>query len=116
MTDFLPKEVLEGLHAARKRDLRRTSRLSVRIGEDESYRVLKLWDTGFAVDREDAPKLRGLVDIYDGPRHLYQCLIVTSLEEGDEMHYEFKRNTQAVDSAPLDFERGENAPVALLPR
>jgi len=56
------------------------------------------------------------VDLYDGSRHLYQCLIVASEEEGDEMRYEFKRNTPAVDSAPLDFERGANKPVALIGR
>jgi hypothetical protein len=68
------------------------------------------------VDLQDAPQLRGLVDLYDGSRHLYQCLIVASEEEGDEMRYEFKRNTPAVDSAPLDFERDANKPVALIGR
>lgn len=116
MTDFLPKEVLDGLHAARKRQMLKSSRLNVRLSEDESYRILKMWDGGFAVGREDAPKLRGLVDIYDGSKHLYQCLIVTSSEDGDEMLYEFKRNTQANDAAPLDFERPDDTPVALLPR
>ena len=58
--------------------------------------------------------MRGLVDIYDGSIHMYQCLIVASEEEGGEMRYEFKRNTRAVQSAPLDFERSENAPVALI--
>jgi len=32
------------------------------------------------------------------------------------MCYEFKRNTRAVESAPLDFERAKNAPVALIGR
>jgi len=68
------------------------------------------------VDLQDAPQLRGLVDLYDGSRHLYQCLIVASEEEGGEMRYEFKRNTRAVDSAPLDFERDANKPVALIGR
>lgn len=114
MNDYLPKEVLDGLHAAKKRDIMRSSRLNVRIGDDESYRIYKLRENGFSVDRDDAPKLRGLVDIYDGPRHLYQCLIVTSSEEGGEMQYEFKRNTQARDHAPLDFERPDDQPVGLL--
>jgi hypothetical protein len=43
-------------------------------------------------------------------------LIVASEEEGGEMRYEFKRNTRAVDSAPLDFERDMNKPVALIGR
>ena len=35
-------------------------------------------------------------------------------EEAGEMIYEFKRHTAAVDAAPLDFIREENAPVALI--
>ena len=30
------------------------------------------------------------------------------------MRYEFKRNTRAVKTAPLDFERVENGPIALI--
>ena len=115
MTTFLPREVAEGLEAARKQALRKKSRLRVQAGT-KIFTVLKYWDSGFLVDLQDAPQLRGLVDLYDGSRHLYQCLIVASEEEGDEMRYEFKRNTPAVDSAPLDFERGANKPVALIGR
>ena len=115
MTTFLPKEVAEGLEAARKQALRTKSRLWVQAGT-EVFAVLKYLDSGFSVDLQDAPQLRGLVDLYDGSRHLYQCLIVASEEEGGEMRYEFKRNTLAVDSAPLDFERDANKPVALIGR
>lgn len=114
MTTFLPKEVQAGLDAARKRDLKKKSRLRVEAG-GTSYRVLRFWEKGFSLDAENAPHLRGLVDLYDGSRHIYQCLIVASEEEIGEMRYEFKRNTAAADRAPLDFYRGENAPVALLP-
>jgi len=113
MSYFLPKEVLEGLELARKRDLRAKSRLRVLVG-DEAFVVLRFWETGFALDIEDAPHLRGLVDLYDGSRHLYQCLIVASDEDNGEMIYEFKRATAAVDKPPLDFCLDENAPIALL--
>ena len=113
MSEFLPKEVREGLELARKRDLKKKSRLRVAVGE-EIFPVLKFWDTGFSLDIENAPHLRGLVDLYDGAKHLYQCLIVASDEEAGEMRYEFKRNTAAVDKAPLDFYRDANAPIALL--
>jgi hypothetical protein len=113
MTTFFSKEVLEGLEQARKRDLRKKSRLRVAVGE-EAFRVLELREGGFALDVEDAPKLRGLVDLYDGARHLYQCLIVASEEDGHLMRYEFKRATPATDRAALDFARDEAAPVALI--
>jgi hypothetical protein len=113
MTDFLPKEVREGLELARKRALQKKSRLRVHA-DDEVFPVLRFWEGGFALDADDAPHLRGLVDLYDGARHLYQCLIVASEEEAGEMIYEFKWHTEALDKAPLDFYRDENAPVALL--
>lgn len=113
MSEFLPKEVREGLEQARKRDLKKKSRLRVIVG-DAVFPVLKYWETGFSLDIDDAPRLRGLVDLYDGSRHLYQCLIVASEEELGEMRYEFKRSTAAVDRPPLDFVRDENAPVALI--
>ena len=113
MSTYLPKEVQEGLDEARKRDLRRKSRLRLRVG-DQVFTILKYWDDGFSLDVEDAPHLRGLVDLYDGSRHLYQCLIVASEEEHGEMRYDFKRSTAAADRAPLDFARDENAPIALL--
>ena len=115
MTTYLPKEVREGLEQARRRDRRKAARLRVAVG-DNYYPVMEFREGGFALDLDDAPKLRGLVDLYEGGQHLYQCLIVASEEDGALMRYEFKRSTAAVDKAPLDFARDENAPIALLPR
>lgn len=113
--DFLPKEVREGLELARKRDLKHRSRLRVRTG-DGVYPILKLWDAGFTVERDNADHLRGLVDIYDGARHLYQALIVASQDDGFAMSFDFKRSTAATDHPALDYDVPEDAPVALLPR
>lgn len=113
MSTYLPAEVAAGLRAAQKKSLQKSSRLRVQAG-GEIIKILRYWDNGFTVDMELAPKLRGLVDIYDGGKHLYQCLIVASEENGDEMNYEFKRNTMADDKVPLDFVRDPDAPIALL--
>lgn len=113
MTTYVPKEVAAGLAAAQKAALRKKSRLRIAVGE-RRIPVLKFWETGFAVDRADAPNLRGLVDLYDGSRHLYQCLIIAAEEDGEEMRYDFKRSTEANDNAPLDFVRPDHAPIALL--
>ena len=115
MSEFLPKYVLEGLEAARKRDVQRKSRLKVKVG-NQTFTILRYWDEGFALDTDDAPHLRGLVDVYDGARHLSQCLIIASQEEAGEIVYEFKRETMAAETAPLDYDRDENAPVALIAR
>lgn len=115
MTDYLPEDLRRELSAAQRRAEVRKSRIRVEA-EGSSYRVLRLGKTGFSVDIEDAPNLRGLVDLYDGARHLSQCLIIAAEADGDLMHYEFKRNTASGDGAPLDYERDEDAPIALLPR
>lgn len=114
MSEFLPKDVRDGLEMARKHNLRKKSRLRVRVG-DQTFVILRYWDQGFALDVEDAPHLRGLVDVYDGARHLSQCLIVASEEEAGEMVYEFKRATPHAEAAALDYERPDDAPVALIP-
>ncbi|MEM6479328.1 MAG: hypothetical protein AAF841_09080 [Pseudomonadota bacterium] len=110
---YLSDEVRASLEAAQAKQQKRRSRLRVEAG-DAYFSVLRMWENGFALDSADASGVRGLVDVYDGPRHLYQALIVASSEEGGERHFEFKRNTAANDRAPLDFARDENAPIALL--
>ncbi|MEM9741029.1 MAG: hypothetical protein AAF829_14335 [Pseudomonadota bacterium] len=113
MSTFLPPDVQAGLDAARKRALRDNHRLRIQDGEKE-YRVLHAWDNGFSLDRDVGQTLRGRVDLYDGARHLSQCLIVASEQDGDVMRFEFKRLTDAAVEQPLDFVRAENAPVALI--
>ena len=113
MSTYVSKEVREGLDAARIAGLKKISRLRVEMDEAH-YPVLRLWRNGFSVEAGSVPRLRGLVDLYDGATHLYQCLIVASEEDAGEMRYEFKRNTAATDKAPLDFYRDPDAPIALL--
>ena len=113
MITVLPEHVQAGLDQARKRALRKSSRLSIDAG-DRRLKVLRLWDGGFAVGAEEVPHLRGLVDLYDGARHLSRCLIVASEEESGEIRYDVKQMTAAADEQPLDYARAENAPVGLI--
>ena len=82
MTTYLPREVREGLEAAHRLALRRKTRLRVVVG-DEVFPILRLRDHGMVVPADGTPRLRGLVDVYDGGRHLWQCLIVASAQEGE---------------------------------
>lgn len=113
MDNHVPKDIRNGLEAARLAGLKKASRLRVLVG-DEFYPILRMWRTGFAVEAAETPKLRGLVDVYEAGRHLYQCLIFAAEMDGGEMRYEFKRNTTADDKAPLDFYRDPDLPIALL--
>ncbi|MCL4187395.1 MAG: hypothetical protein KJZ85_07280 [Rhodobacteraceae bacterium] len=115
MMEHLPEDLRRGLAEAARRDARRRSRLRIRVGGQE-FPVLRLWEDGFALKREHGQGLRGLVDLYDGSRHLSQCLIVASAEDGDTVHCKYKRSTAATDRAPRDFAAEEGAPAGLLPR
>ncbi len=114
MFSFLSKEVREGLERARRSDLVKKSRLRI-VVDDQVYPIIRLSEDGFSLP-EDAPHLRGLVDLYEGARHIAQCLIVASSEEEGEMRYEYKRRTEAADRPARDFEVDDQAPVALIPR
>ena len=115
MQEYWSKEVCDGLLAARKGEQRRKSRMRVQVGE-AVFPILRFWHDGFVLDGKLSPHLRGLVDVYDGARHVFQCLIVASVADGDEIICDFKRSTPVSDTAPLDFWRDENAPVGYLPR
>ena len=114
MTDFLPEAVRKGLEDARVAMLRKSGRLCVHDG-DLVYRISRIWDGGFSILAKDAPRMRGFVEIYDGPSHLAQCLIMASYEEDDRVVYEYKRFTPVADRAPLDFASAETRPAGLLP-
>lgn len=113
MESYLSDEVRQGLQRAEKTALRKKNRLRVQ-SDDTTTQILRVWDGGFATDIDDAPTLRGLVDIFDGSRHLYQCLVIFSSREGNEMIYEYKRQTTAEDRRIVDYDVIDDAPVALI--
>ena len=112
MEAVFSKEIQAGLDQARIEGLKKSSRLRVNLG-DNVLPVLRMWKTGFAVEA-DAPALRGFVDLYDGAIHLFQCLIVTSEEEGGERRYEFKRATAVAEKPAVDFEILDHTPAGLI--
>ena len=113
MSTYMSKEVLEGLEMARKQAFKKKNRLRV-VVDDQAFPVLRLWETGFALDANRAPSLRGLVDLYDGGRHLYQCLVIRSEVDDEEIVFDFKRNSMVTQTAPRDYVPADDAPVALL--
>ena len=113
MLEHLPEDIRRGLDAARKRDQRAGARLCVHLN-DAVFPIRRLWDGGFALDAVRAPRLRGVVDIFDGPRHLLHGLIIASeLDEG-EIRYEFKRATAVSSQPPRDYAEETPAPSGFL--
>jgi len=91
------------------------NRLRVRAGERE-FKLRELSENGFVVEDASGKHLRGLVDLYDGSKHLAQCLIVCARATASGMAYEFKRRTRIARNHAPDYVVSENAPVALLTR
>ncbi len=113
MDAFLSDEVINGINRARMQALRKKNRLRLHVGE-EIYPILSLSENGFEIETDAAPHLRGLVDIYDGARHLMNCLIIQSELDGDILRYEYKRHTDVALGPAKDFAVDEDAPIALL--
>jgi len=115
MDPHVSKDVMRGLAKARAKGQRKKARLAVHVGET-AYPVEKIWETGFSVDADKVPALRGFVDIFDGPRHLWQALIVRSELAGWSTHYEFKRHSRPRSGPALDYATEQPQPTALLGR
>lgn len=108
MSDHLPREVREGLLALRQ--LKATSSRGLRVSSDgKDCRVIRLWDNGFALHEADGAQMRGLVDLYDGARHLGNCLVVADEVTGGERRFQFKRRLCQSDAPPVDFVSGATA-------
>lgn len=113
MSEYLPKEIRDQLAAAQRHVKRKRATRSVHVG-GEAFAILEMTNDGFSLLADEAPRLRGLVDIYEGAQHIYQALIVASSEEGDLMRYDFKRNTATTRTAPVDFVRPDAHAAGLL--
>jgi len=113
MIDHLPEDVRVGLENARKASLRRNDRLCIHDG-DEVFRVRRFWADGISIDEKHGDKLRGRVEIYDGARHLYQCLIENGRTENGECVFDFKWLHPVHEQPASDFVRPDALPAGLI--
>jgi hypothetical protein len=113
MMEFLPNDIAAGFDEALRRRQTRKSRLRVQLGA-KMVPILRFWKDGFALDGAVTTHLRGLVDVFDGARHEFQCLIVASRVENGNLICDFKRATRVEDRAALDYIRDEFAPMGYL--
>lgn len=114
MLEFLPEDIRKGLEAAQARAARKGSRLCVHVA-DQVFPIQALWDGGFSVDPRRVPRLRGLVDVFDGPRHLSRALIIAASDDGATMTYEFKRETPVTERPIRDYADDRPGPAGYLP-
>ena len=100
--EFLPKELLDGLHTAQKRTAAKTARLRVKAN-GSVWPVLRRYKNGFTLDADQVTHLRGYVDLYEGQTHIATCLIMASDIVGKELICSVKRETAVAERPPLDF-------------
>jgi hypothetical protein len=67
------------------------------------FAILDLASDSCLIEASDGAVLRGFADIYDGDRHLAQCLIVLAAPEGAFLRCAFKRRTPSRLDPPRDF-------------
>lgn len=109
MLEHLPQDIRDAMMRPNRRDRMRGRTLHLHLG-DQIFPILRMWDDGFAIDAARLPQLRGAVEIRDGTRRVWTCLIVAAAVEGGELVCAFKRLSPAQDSAPADYWRGGALP------
>lgn len=116
MDVILSPEVQTELDAARMAGLKKLSRYRVEVSGTR-YVILRMFEDGFTVAADDTPAMRGAVDIYEGPAHLFQCLIIAEdgVEAG-ERRFTFKRATPVTTHPAADYVRRHDAPAGLIAR
>ena len=70
MNTFIPADACKGFQQARRKALKSVNRLCVHTNNNV-FRITKAWADRFSVPAKRVKNLRGLVDIYDGPKHLF---------------------------------------------
>ncbi len=70
MNTFITADVCKGFEQARRKALKSVNRRCVHTNNNV-FHITEAWTDGFSVPAKRVKNLRGLVDIYDGPKHLF---------------------------------------------
>lgn len=92
METALPEGIAGALELARRRTERRQSILRVRVG-NRDHQVMELTSSGFKIEADGRPPLRGYADIFRGEERVMRGLVVCTWAEDGMVGYEFKRDT-----------------------
>ncbi len=78
--------------------------------------IVDAWADGFSIRVSGPQPGRGIVDLFDGARHIRHGLIYQTGTVGDRRIYAFKTAQDPRMAQPADFARAADGPVALIPR
>lgn len=101
MDAILPGNVAMALEAQRQRDLRHISSYRV-VTDGRSHSVVHLSKTGFVIEADGRPPLRGYADIMRGEERIVRGLVVCTWARNGHVGYEFKRDSTGT-VVPVDY-------------
>jgi hypothetical protein len=101
MESILPEELLSALEADRRNSRRARTRHLVVAGERQ-HRIMELTETGFVIEADGMPHLRGYVEILLGNEQIARRLVVFAWARDGLVGYEFKHDASSRET-PADY-------------
>jgi hypothetical protein len=101
MESVIPGDVLSALEVGR-RNVRKMRTRHLVVAGDREHRIMRLTDTGFVIEADGLPHLRGYVDIMRGEERIARRLAVVDWARDGMVAYEFKHDA-ADRETPADY-------------
>ena len=77
-----------------------------------SWPIRRIWSDGFSL--AIGQQIRGLVDVFDGERHVFSCLACENGTDGDEQLFVIQQRNKGHAHAPRDFASEADVPAGAL--
>lgn len=107
MEAILPGSVATALEAQRQRDLRHSAAFRV-VADGRSHPVVHLGKSGFVIEADGRPPLRGFADIMRGDERIMRGLVLCTWARNGHVGYEFKRDGTGT-VVPADYVMPDHA-------
>jgi hypothetical protein len=101
MESILPEDVLSALDVGR-RNVRKMMTRHLVVAGDREHRIMRLTDSGFVIESDGLPHLRGYVDIMRGEERIARRLAVVDWARDGLVAYEFKHDASSRET-PADY-------------
>lgn len=101
MDAILPGNIATALEDQRQRELRHASAFRVVAG-GRDHAVVKLAKSGFVIEADGRPPLRGYADIMRGDERILRGLVVCTWARDGLVGYDFKRDGFG-NNVPVDY-------------
>lgn len=107
MDALIPADIVGAMDVARRNSERTRARYRVIAGERE-HPVMELTDTGFVIEADGRPPLRGYADVFLGERRVLRSLVVCDWARDGLVGYDFKHDNSGCE-VPADYARSDIA-------